>query len=104
MGHRKIGSVGKAAPGVLVKVVDRSGAELSAGKIGEILVKGPGNFKGYWTMPEATQEVFEGEWYRTGDLGKFDEDGYLYIVDRLKDMIVSCGYNVYPKEIEEIIY
>jgi len=104
MGHRRIGSVGTPVCGIAVKIVDGDGHELPAGQVGEILVKGPGNCKGYWNMPEATEKAFSGEWFRTGDLGKFDDDGYLYIVDRLKDMIVSCGYNVYPREVEDVIY
>jgi len=104
MGHSKSGSIGQPAYGVQVKVVNKSGEELPPGEIGEIIVKGPGIFKGYWQMPEATQKVFYGEWYRTGDMGKFDEDGYLYFIDRLKDVIVSGGYNIYPKELEEVIY
>jgi long-chain acyl-CoA synthetase len=104
MGHRRIGSVGAPVCGVAVKIVDLDGKDLAAGEIGEILVKGPGNCKGYWKMPEATEQAFVEGWFRTGDLGYFDDDGYLYIVDRLKDMIVSGGYNVYPREVEDIIY
>jgi long-chain acyl-CoA synthetase len=104
LGHGKTGSVGPAANGNQVKVVDKSGNDLPAEEVGEILVKGPGVFKGYWELPEATKEAFDGEWYRTGDLGKYDEDGYFYIVDRKKDMIVCGGYNVYPREVEEVIY
>jgi long-chain acyl-CoA synthetase len=104
LGHGKVGSVGPVARGTRAKVVDSSGSELPAGEVGEILVNGPGVFKGYWEMPEMTREAFAGEWYRTGDLGKYDEDGYFYIVDRKKDMIVCGGYNVYPREVEEVIY
>ncbi|MCL6477445.1 MAG: long-chain fatty acid--CoA ligase [Peptococcaceae bacterium] len=104
LGHGKAGSVGPVGRGSQVKVVDESGNQLPVGEVGEILVKGPGVFKGYWEMPEATKEAFDGEWYRTGDLGKFDEDGYLYIVDRKKDMLICGGYNVYPREVEEAIY
>lgn len=104
LGHGKAGSVGPAANGYRIKIVDESGKELPAGEVGEILVKGPGVFAGYWEMPEATKDAFDGEFYRTGDLGRFDEDGYLYIVDRKKDMIICGGYNVYPREVEEVIY
>jgi len=104
MGHRRIGSVGVPVCGIAVKVVDMDGNDLAPHHVGEILVKGPGNCKGYWKTPEATEKAFSGEWFRTGDLGTFDEDGYLYIVDRLKDMIVCSGYNVYPREVEDIIY
>ncbi len=104
MGHNKNGSVGKAAYGVQVKLVDTLGNEVKNGEIGEILVKSPGIFKGYWEMPEATEAAFEGDWFRTGDLANCDSDGNYYIVDRIKDMIISGGYNVYPREIEEVIY
>lgn len=104
MGHRRLGSVGKPVVGIRVKIVDPSGNELPPNEVGEILVKGPGNCLGYWNMREATRAAFKDGWFCTGDLGKFDEDGYLYIVDRIKDMIVSSGYNVYPREIEDIIY
>ncbi|NSW82940.1 MAG: long-chain-fatty-acid--CoA ligase [Syntrophothermus sp.] len=103
IGHGKKGSVGLAAEGTEVKLVDEAGNQVRVGEVGEILVKGPGVFKGYWEMPEATREVFDGEWYRTGDLGKYDEEGYLYIVGRKKEMIVCGGYNVYPREIEDVI-
>ncbi|MHB8918394.1 MAG: AMP-binding enzyme, partial [Desulfocucumaceae bacterium] len=104
LGHGKAGSVGPVGRGNQVKVVDESGKDLPAREVGEILVKGPGICRGYWEMPEATREAFDGEWYRTGDLGKYDEDGYFYIVDRKKDMIICGGYNVYPREVEEVIY
>jgi long-chain acyl-CoA synthetase len=104
LGHGKAGSVGPVANGYQIKIVDESGKELPAGDVGEILVKGPGIFAGYWEMPEATKDAFDGEFYRTGDMGRYDEDGYLYIVDRKKDMIICGGYNVYPREVEEVIY
>jgi len=104
MGHGRNGSIGQPAYGIKIKVVDELGDELPPGKVGEILVSGPGIFVGYWEKPEATKDSFQGEWYRTGDLGKYDENGYFYIVDRLKDMIVSGGYNIYPRELEDIIY
>jgi len=104
LGHEKKGSAGQPAYGIQVKVVDKAGKELPTGEIGEIVVKGPGIFRGYWEMPEATRDAFYDGWYRTGDIGKLDEDGYLYIVDRLKEMIISGGYNVYPREVEDILY
>ncbi|AGL00038.1 acyl-CoA synthetase (AMP-forming)/AMP-acid ligase II [Desulfoscipio gibsoniae DSM 7213] len=104
IGHSVPGSVGQEANGTRMKVVDDSGNELPPGEVGEILVKGPGIFKGYWEMPEATKEAFSGEWYHTGDLGKVNENRCFYIVDRKKDMIICGGYNVYPREVEEIIY
>lgn len=104
MGHRRLGSVGKPVVGIKVKIVDPIGNELPPNEVGEIMVKGPGNCLGYWNMQEATRAAFVDGWFRTGDLGKFDSEGYLYIVDRLKDMIVSSGYNIYPREIEDVIY
>jgi long-chain acyl-CoA synthetase len=104
LGHGKAGAVGPVGREIQVKLVDESGKKLPAGELGEILVKGPGVFKGYWEMPEATRAAFDGGWYRTGDLGKYDEDGYFYIVDRKKDMLICGGYNVYPREVEEVIY
>lgn len=104
LGHGKAGAVGPAGRDIHVKLVDESGNELPPGELGEILVKGPGVFKGYWGMPEATRAAFEGEWYHTGDLGRYDEDGCFYIVDRKKDMLICGGYNVYPREVEEVIY
>ncbi|MCL6478587.1 MAG: long-chain-fatty-acid--CoA ligase [Peptococcaceae bacterium] len=104
LGHGKAGSVGPVGRGNQARVVDESGNDLPPNEVGEILVKGPGIFKGYWEMPEATKAAFDGEWYRTGDLGKYDEDGCFYIVDRKKDMLICGGYNVYPREVEEVIY
>lgn len=104
LGHTRLGSVGVPAMGIQVKVADELGNTLPPGELGEILVKGAGVFKGYWQMPEATVEAFLGPWYRTGDLGRYDQDGYYYVVDRKKDMIISGGYNIYPREVEEVIY
>jgi long-chain acyl-CoA synthetase len=97
-------SVGPAVPVVDVKVVDPvSGEELPAGRVGEILVKGPTVVKGYWNKPEANAQTFVGGWLRTGDLGTLDEDRYVYVVDRIKDMIVSGGENIYCLEVENAI-
>ncbi|MCG9967238.1 long-chain-fatty-acid--CoA ligase [Pelotomaculum terephthalicicum JT] len=103
-GHSKIGSIGPAAPGYSMKVVDENFNELPANEVGELLVKGNGIFKGYWEMPEATNEAFKDGYFCTGDLGYKDEDGYFYIVDRKKDLILCGGYNVYPREVEDILY
>ena len=105
-GTRKPTSVGPAVPGFEVKTVDpASGEELPAGEVGEVLLRGPAVMAGYWKKPEATAEVLDAEgWFRTGDLGRVDEDGYLFIVDRIKDLIIHGGYNVYPREVEEVIY
>jgi len=104
VGHSKIGSIGPVAPGYSMKVVDENFNELPANEVGELLIKGNGIFKGYWEMPEATKEAFKDGYFCTGDLGYKDEDGYFYIVDRKKDLILCGGYNVYPREVEDILY
>ncbi len=103
-GERKPASVGLAVPDVEFEICDDEGGRMPQGEIGEICVRGPNVMKGYWNLPEATAESFFGEWVRTGDLGYLDEDGYLYIVDRKKDMIIVNGMNVYPRMIEEVLY
>ena len=104
-GHGKAGSIGPVAQGWEVKIIDDKGNILGPEEIGEIVVRGPGLFVGYWDKPEATKEALDEDgWFRTGDMGKFDEDGYYYIVDRIKDLIITGGYNVYPREIEEVLY
>jgi long-chain acyl-CoA synthetase len=103
-GIRKAGSIGLPVGGVEMRIVDDSGDELPDGEVGEIVVRGANVMKGYWNMPEATAESFWGEWFRTGDLGHRDTDGYFYIVDRKKDMIIVNGMNVYPRQIEEVLY
>ncbi|MDP4300635.1 malonate--CoA ligase [Leptothrix discophora] len=100
-GQRVGGTVGPALPGVGVRVVDDGGARLPAGEIGHVQVRGPNVFGGYWRMPEKTAEEFTADgWFRTGDVGRLDAQGYLTIVGRSKDLIISGGYNVYPAEIE----
>ncbi len=108
---RKPGSIGTPIAGVYMRVVDADGADVPAGEVGEIVIAGHNIMKGYWHKPEATAEAMmkgEGEagggWFRTGDLARVDEDGYFYIVDRKKDMIIRGGYNVYPREVEEVLY
>lgn len=103
-GIRKPASVGLPVPRVQMKIVDDHGNEVPRGTIGEIVVRGPNVMKGYWNHPEETAAAFFGEWFRTGDLGTEDEDGYFYIVDRKKDMIIVNGMNVYPRVVEEILY
>lgn len=104
-GTRKVGSVGVAAPGFEVKIIDPDGSLLPAGEVGEVVLRGPAVMLGYWKKPEATAEVLDAEgWFRTGDLGRLDDDGYLFIVDRIKDLIIHGGYNVYPREVEEVLY
>ncbi|OQX57321.1 hypothetical protein B5M50_05960 [candidate division KSB1 bacterium 4484_219] len=100
---RKPGSVGVPLKGVNVKVVDENGKELPPNKEGEIIVSGPNVMKGYLNRPEATKEVLKQDWFYTGDIGKIDEDGYIYILDRKKDLIIKGGFNVYPREVEELL-
>jgi malonyl-CoA/methylmalonyl-CoA synthetase len=103
-GLRKAGTVGPALSGVSVRVVNQNGELCPTEEIGDIQVRGPNIFKGYWQMPEKTAEEFTGDGYfKTGDVGRFDAERYLSIVGRSKDLIISGGYNVYPKEIEYVI-
>src|SRR6056297_835270 len=104
-GERRAGTVGFALPGVELKITDPdTGETLPAGEIGQIEVRGPNVFKGYWQMPEKTAaELREDGFFITGDLGRIDEDGYLHIVGRNKDLIISGGYNIYPREIERVL-
>ena len=101
---RKPGSIGTPIAGVQMRVVDAGGAELPAGEVGEVVIAGHNIMKGYWGKPEATAAAITSGWLRTGDLGRVDEDGYFYIVDRKKDMIIRGGFNVYPREVEEVLY
>jgi long-chain acyl-CoA synthetase len=103
-GLRKPQSVGPAIPGVEMKITDENGVEKPYGEVGEICVRGPNVMKGYWKQPEETAKSFFGEWFRTGDLGTEDEDHYFYIVDRIKDMVIVNGMNVYPRVVEEVLY
>jgi long-chain acyl-CoA synthetase len=103
-GRRKLGTVGLPIPGVAMKIMDENGRELPRGMIGEICVQGPNVMKGYWNQPEETGASFFGEWFRTGDLGTEDDDGYFSILDRKKDMVIVNGMNVYPRIIEEVLY
>ncbi len=100
-----IGSVGTAAPGVEIQIRDQEGHTLEQGLEGEICVRGRNIMQGYLNNPEGTRDVFwEDGWFRSGDIGRFDRNDYLYIVDRLKDMIITGGENVYPKEVEDVLY
>ncbi len=101
---RKAGSAGKAALHVEVRVVDDEGRDLPPGEVGEVWTRGPNLFSGYWRRPEATAEALAGGWFHTGDLARLDEEGFLYIVDRKKDMLISGGENVYPAEVEDVLY
>jgi long-chain acyl-CoA synthetase len=103
--ERKVGSIGTPIPGVEMKLVDDSGGEPPVGEVGEIVIRGHNLMKGYWRQPEATAEAIDADgWFRSGDLAIVDEDGYFFIVDRKKDMIIRGGYNIYPREIEEVLY
>ena len=100
----KPGSVGKPVEDVQVRIVDDDGNELARGEVGEIAVRGPNVMKGYFENPEATAFTVKDGWLHTGDMGYIDEDGYLFIVDRKKEMIIRGGFNVYPREVEEVLY
>lgn len=102
--ERKPGSVGTPIWGVEVEIFDKNNNALPIGEVGELVIRGHNVMKGYYNKPEATAKAFDGtSWFHTEDLGKKDEDGYVYIVDRVKDMIIRGGYNVYPREIEEVL-
>jgi acyl-CoA synthetase (AMP-forming)/AMP-acid ligase II len=87
-----------------VRVVDPEGRDLPPGQVGEILLRGPQLMRGYWNLPEATAEALAGGWMHTGDAGTLDAEGFLYIQDRVKDMIVSGAENVYPREVENVLF
>jgi long-chain acyl-CoA synthetase len=103
-GVKKIGSVGLPVSGVSVRVVDPEDNDLPAGQVGELLVKGPNVMAGYLNQPEETQATLRGGWLHTSDLARIDEDGYIFIVDRIKDIILTGGANIYPREIEEVLH
>ena len=102
--ERKPGSIGTPIHGVEMKVVDDDGNDLPHGEVGEIAIRGHNVMKGYWNRPDATDEVLQDGWLLTGDLARVDDDGYFFIVDRKKEMIIRGGFNVYPREIEEVLY
>jgi long-chain acyl-CoA synthetase len=103
--ERKPGSIGTPIDGVDMQVWDDDGNEVPQGEVGEIVIRGHNVMKGYWERREATEEAIDEDgWFRTGDMAKVDEDGYFFIVDRKKDLIIRGGYNVYPREIEEVLY
>ncbi|WP_282173789.1 fatty acid--CoA ligase family protein [Cytobacillus firmus] len=101
---RKAGSIGQSIMNVENKVVNELGEEVSVGEVGELIVRGPNVMKGYYKLPEETAATIRDGWLYTGDLAKRDEEGYFYIVDRKKDLILVGGYNVYPREVEEVLY
>lgn len=102
--ERVPGSIGMSIINVENKVVDELGKEMPNGEVGELIVRGPNVMKGYYKMPEESAAALRGGWLYTGDLAKRDEDGYFYIVDRKKDLIIVGGYNVYPREVEEVLF
>jgi acyl-CoA synthetase (AMP-forming)/AMP-acid ligase II len=103
-GLRKAGSVGQPMPGIDVGVVDEADRLLPAGQAGEVVVRGPNVMRGYLGRPEASAATLRAGWLHTGDVGRFDDDGYLTLVDRVKDLIIRGGENIYPKEIEDVLY
>ncbi len=105
MALKKVGSSGLPAMYVKLRIVDEEGRDVAQGEVGELLIKGPTVTPGYWNRPEANKQVFTDDgWFHTGDAARMDEDGYYYIVDRWKDMFISGGENVYPAEVENVIY
>lgn len=101
--ERVAGSIGVPLMGVEMKIVNGEGKELPPNEVGEIVIRGHNIMKGYYKKEEATKEAFKDGWFHSGDLGRCDEKGYFYIVDRLKDMIIRGGFNVYPREVEEVL-
>ena len=102
-GTRALGSVGKVIEGVQVRIVDEQGNALPADELGEITIKGPNVMLGYWRNPEATAEAIKDGWFHSGDVGKLDAEGNLYIVERLKDLVIRGGFNVYPRDVEGVL-
>ncbi len=102
--ERKTGSIGVPIDGVEMRVVDDDGNDVEPGTPGEIAIRGHNVMKGYWGKPDKTAEAIPDGWFRTGDVATVDDDGYFFIVDRKKDLIIRGGYNVYPREVEEVLY
>ncbi|MFT4081402.1 MAG: long-chain fatty acid--CoA ligase [Nocardioides sp.] len=100
----KPGSIGVPIDGVEMRIVDEQGEEVAPGEVGEIVIRGHNVMRGYWNRPEATAEAIKEGWFHSGDMAREDEDGYFFIVDRKKELIIRGGYNVYPREIEEVLY
>ncbi|MCB9766599.1 MAG: long-chain fatty acid--CoA ligase [Candidatus Omnitrophica bacterium] len=100
----KVGSIGRPIPGCEMKIFDENDQEVPPGSDGEVVIRGRNIMKGYLNQPEATAQVMRNGWFHSGDIGRMDEDGDFYIVDRKKDMIIRGGYNVYPREVEEVLY
>jgi long-chain acyl-CoA synthetase len=104
LGNARPGSIGYPVDGVEMRVVDEDGNDVPTGEVGEIAIRGHNVMKGYWNRPEATAEAVRDGWFRTGDMARTDDDGFYYIVDRKKDLIIRGGFNVYPREVEEVLY
>ncbi|GAA3545198.1 long-chain fatty acid--CoA ligase [Nonomuraea rosea] len=102
--HRRPGSIGWPIRGVEMRVVGEDGRDVPCGTIGEIVVRGPNVMKGYWNDPAGTAEAIRDGWFHTGDLGRKDEDGFFFLMDRRRDVIIRGGYTVYPREVEEVLY
>ena len=100
----RLASSGKPAVNYEIRIVDENDNDVTVGEVGEIICRSEAMTIGYWQMPEATEEKLRGGWLRTGDLGKFDSEGFVYIVERKNDMIISGGVNIYPREVEEVLY
>src|SRR5216684_2449954 len=104
-GERRVGSIGIPLPGTNARIVDlRTGETLPPNEVGELLIRGPQVMQGYWNMPGETRETLKNGWLRTGDLASMDEDGFFTIIDRKKDLILAGSYNVYPRDVEEVLY
>ncbi|MFH2131778.1 MAG: AMP-binding protein, partial [bacterium] len=102
--ERKVGSIGQPLPDVAVKIIDPDGKELPVNEVGELIVRGANISMGYYRMPDKTAETFVDGWLYTGDMAKIDEDGYIFIVDRKKDLIIRGGFNILPRDIEEVLH
>jgi long-chain acyl-CoA synthetase len=104
-GKQKLNSCGiLLVPEIEVAAVDDDGKPVEQGRTGELVVRGPNVMKGYWNNPEATAQALKNGWLHTGDMAYFDEEGYCYVKDRKKDMIITGGFNIYPKEVEDLLY
>jgi long-chain acyl-CoA synthetase len=103
--HRKPGSIGLPVDGVQMRIIDEQGNELPQGQVGELAIRGHNVMKGYWGRPDATAEAIDPDgWFKTGDIATVDADGYFFIVDRKKELVIRGGFNIYPREIEEVLY
>jgi acyl-CoA synthetase (AMP-forming)/AMP-acid ligase II len=100
----KAGSIGRTVFHVQARIVDEDDRDVHTDEVGELVLRGPNVFAGYWGLPEATAEAFRGGWFHTGDLGRVDAEGFITLVDRKKDMIITGGENVYPIEVEQVLY